>query len=120
MRIQTTQTSFQYSSPLKTLWRKGKLPTVKYGFYSDRLTQSNISLEHLLPHSKGGKTILDNLVLASKQNNQARGNGNIKKYLTVENVTRYLAQFKDVKLKGFDGQGYITGVINTLKGLLEC
>lgn len=112
--------AFGYSSPLKTLWRKGKLPTVKYGFYGDVLTQSNVSLEHLLPHSKGGKTKLDNLVLASKQNNQARGNASIKDYLTVENVTRYLAQFEDIKLKDFDGQGYITGVINTLKGLLRC
>lgn len=110
---------FGYSSPLKTLWKKGKLPSVKYGFYGDRLTQSNLSLEHLLPHSKGGKTKLDNLVLASKENNQARGNANIKDYLTVENVTRYLEQFKGIKRRDFDGQSYITGVINTLKGLLN-
>lgn len=112
--------SFGYSSPLKTLWKKGKLPSVKYGFYGDVLTKSNITLEHLLPHSKGGKTKLDNLVLASKQKNNARGNASIKDYLTVENVSRYLEQFKGIRLKGFDGNGYITGVITTLKGLLEC
>lgn len=72
-----------------------------------------------MPHSKGGKTKLDNLVLASKANNQARGNADIKDYLTVENVTRYLEQFKGIKRKDFDGQSYITGVITTLKGLLN-
>lgn len=74
MRIQPIQQpTFQYNSPLKTLYRKGELPVI-YGFYGDRLTQKNVSLEHLKPHSKGGKTVLSNLVLASKQKNQARGN----------------------------------------------
>jgi hypothetical protein len=110
--------NFQYSSPLKTLWRKGKLP-VKYGFYGDILTQKNVSLEHLKAHSKGGKTNLANLVLASKAKNNARGNKSIKDYLTVENVVRYLKQFKDVKLKDFDGNKYIAGIVATLGGLLN-
>ena len=110
--------NFQYSSPLKTLWRKGKLP-IKYGFYGDVLTQKNVSLEHLRPHSKGGKTNLTNLVLASKAKNNARGNETIKDYLTVENVVRYLAQFKDVRIKDFDGNKYIAGVLATLGGLIN-
>ena len=79
MKIQPIQQSptFQYNSPLKTLYRKGELP-VRYGFYGDRLTQNNVSLEHLKPHSKGGKAELSNLVLASKQKKQARGNADIR------------------------------------------
>lgn len=111
--------NFQYSSPLKTLWRKGKLPSVKYGFYGDVLTQRNISLEHLKAHSKGGKTNLTNLVLASKAKNNARGNESIKDYLTVENVVRYLKQFKDIRIKDFDGNKYIAGVLATLGGLIN-
>lgn len=111
--------NFQYSSPLKTLWRKGKLPSVKYGFYGDVLTQRNISLEHLQAHSKGGKTNLTNLVLASKAKNNARGNESIKDYLTVENVVRYLKQFKDIRIKDFDGNKYIAGVLATLGGLIN-
>ena len=110
--------NFQYSSPLKTLWRKGKLP-VKYGFYGDVLTQKNVSLEHLKAHSKGGKTNLANLVLASKAKHNARGNNAIDDYLDIKNVIRYLAQFKDVKLKDFDGNKYIAGVLTTLGGLLN-
>lgn len=110
--------NFQYSSPLKTLWRKGKLP-VKYGFYGDVLTQRNVSLEHLKAHSKGGKTNLTNLVLASEAKNNARGNNAIDDYLDIKNVIRYLAQFKDVKLKDFDGNKYIAGVLATLGGLIN-
>ena len=121
MKIQQTppyNPNFQYSSPLKTLWRKGKLP-VKYGFYGDRLTQKNVSLEHLKAHSKGGKTNLANLVLASKAKNNARGNDAIDKYLDIKTVIRYLAQFKDVKLQGFDGNKYIAGIVATLGGLIN-
>ena len=111
--------NFQYSSPLKTLWRKGKLQGVRYGFYGDRLTQKNVSLEHLKAHSKGGKTNLANLVLASKEKNNARGNDTIDSYLDIKNVIRYLAQFKDIKLKDFDGNKYIAGILATLGGLIN-
>ena len=111
--------NFQYSSPLKTLWRKGKLPSVKYGFYGDVLTQRNISLEHLKAHSKGGKTNLTNLVLASKAKNNARGNDAIGDYLDVNNLVRYLKQFKDIRIKDFDGNKYIAGVQATLGGLIN-
>ena len=111
--------NFQYSSPLKTLWRKGKLPSVKYGFYGDVLTQRNISLEHLKAHSKGGKTNLTNLVLASKAKNNARGNDAIGDYLEVNNLVRYLKQFKDIRIKDFDGNKYIAGVLATLGGLIN-
>ena len=110
--------NFEYSSPLKTLWGKGKLP-VKYGFYGDVLTQKNVSLEHLKAHSKGGKTNLANLVLASKAKNNARGNDAIDNYIDVKTVMRYLAQFKDIKLQGFDGNKYIAGIVATLGGLLN-
>lgn len=122
MKIQQTppyNPNFQYSSPLKTLWRKGKLPSVRYGFYGDRLTQKNVSLEHLKAHSKGGKTNLANLVLASKEKNNARGNDAINDYLNVKNIIRYLAQFKDIRLKDFDGNKYIAGVLATLGGLIN-
>lgn len=111
--------TFQYSSPLKTLWRKGKLPSVKYGFYGDVLTQKNLSLEHLKAHSKGGKTNLTNLVLASKAKNNARGNDAIDDYLEVNNLVRYLKQFKDIRIKDFDGNKYIAGVLATLGGLIN-
>ena len=108
--------TFGYSHQLKTLYRQGKLP-VKYGFYGDKLTQKNVSLEHLKPHSKGGKTELSNLVLASKQKNQARGNADIRNFANKETIIKYLSQFIDVKIKDFDGNKYINGIIKTLTNL---
>ena len=118
MKIQPIQQNitFQYKSPLKTLWKKGELP-VEYGFYGDKLTPNNVSLEHLKPHSKGGKTVLSNLVLASKQKNQARGNADIRNFTNIETIIKYLNQFVDVKVKGFDGNKYINGIIKTLTNL---
>ena len=114
--IQPNSPTFGYSNQLKTLYRKGELP-VKYGFYGDRLTQKNVSLEHLKPYSKGGKTELNNLVLASKQKNQARGNADIRNFANKETIAKYLGQFIDVKIKGFDGNKYINGIIKTLTNL---
>ena len=114
--IQQNSNSFGYSHPLKTLYIKGKLP-VKYGFYGDRLTQKNVSLEHLKPFSKGGKTELNNLVLASKQKNQDRGNADIRDFANIETIIKYLNQFIDVKINDFDGNKYINGIIKTLTNL---
>ena len=111
--IQPNSPTFGYSHPLKTLYRKGKLP-VRYGFYGDRLTQKNVSLEHLKPFSEGGKTELNNLVLASKEKNQDRGNADIRNFANKETIIKYLSQFIDVKINDFDGNKYINGIIKTL------
>ena len=119
MRIQPippNSPTFGYSHQLKTLYRQGKLP-IRYGFYGDKLTQKNVSLEHLKPHSKGGKTELSNLVLASKKKNQARGNEDIRNFANKETIIKYLSQFIDVKIKDFDGNRYINGIIKTLRNL---
>ena len=110
--------SFGYSSPLKTLYLKGELP-VKYGFYGDRLNTKNVSLEHLLPRSKGGKTSLDNLVLASKEKNQKRGNQPISKYINFEAMQTYIDQFKNVKTNGFNGNEYVKNILKTVTELVR-
>lgn len=110
--------SFGYSSPLKTLYLKGELP-VKYGFYGDRLNTKNVSLEHLLPHSRGGKTELSNLVLASKEKNQLRGNQPISRYINLEAMQTYINQFKNIKVKDFNGNKYIKDLLQTITKLLK-
>lgn len=52
---QITPISFTYKSPLKTEWLKGNMPSVTHGIYGGILTKDNITLEHIKPHSKGGK-----------------------------------------------------------------
>lgn len=114
IKVNQNNVSFGYSSVLKTLYKKGKLPTVKYGFYGEKLTHKNCSLEHLVPHSKGGKTELDNLVLATKKNNSIRGNKNIIPFLNIECAIKYLNQFIGVKEFGFNGNEYVVSVLRTL------
>ena len=60
------------------------------------------------------KTELSNLVLASKQKNQARGNADIRNFANKKTIIEYLSQFIDVKIEGFDGNKYINGIIKTL------
>jgi len=109
--------TFGYHHPLKTMYIKGKLP-IKYGFYGGILNKKNVSLEHLKPHSQGGKTELDNLVLSTKSNNQNRRAEPLSHYITIKNVTRYLQQFIDVKSGDFNGNEYIQKILKTLGGLI--
>lgn len=109
--------TFGYHNVLKTQWLKGNLKTVKYGFYGDRLTKKNVSLEHLKPKSKGGKSALENFVLASKYKNQIRGNKDIRPYIDKETVMRYLLQFVGIRVENFNGDNYIRAIINTLRKL---
>lgn len=115
MLIQQTNLSFGYQNILKTLYKKGKLPSVKYGFYGDKLTKGTVTLEHLKPRSKGGKTELCNLVLASANKNQERGNRPLSEVLNWENVGRYLEQFRNVQLENFNGNKYIEMILRTIK-----
>lgn len=106
--------SFGYSHKLKTMWKNDELPTVIKGFYGDTLTKSTVTLEHLKPKSKGGKNTLSNYVLASKRRNELRGNRDITRYATSENVINYLTQFLNVEKEGFNGNAYIDMILKTL------
>lgn len=114
-----TGVSFGYSNILKTLYKKGKLPTVKYGFYGEPLTKKNVTLEHLKCISHGGKTELKNLVLATANKNQERGASPLVDMLNWEYAGRYLEQFKNVVVGCFNGNQYIEMILNTIKELLN-
>ena len=111
--------SFGYSHALKTAWKKGQIPQVKYGFYGEKLTKKNVSLEHLKPISKGGKTEWSNLVLADNKINNARGDKPLGEYLNIKAMGKYLEQFTNIKINGFDGNRYIAMILETVGGLLN-
>lgn len=124
--INANSVSFEgYNSVLKTLYKQNLLPTVEKGFYGDVLTKENVSLEHLRPHSKGGPTVLWNLVLASKDKNSARGNEPFGKFFNKETATEYLNQFiglvipykKGDRNKVFNGTDYAKSIQKTVKNL---
>lgn len=120
MKIQPlNNTAFGYSHPLKTAWKRGQIPQVKRGFYGEKLTQRNVSLEHLLPISQGGKTQLNNLVLATKEANNARGDKPLSEFINYKAMGQYLDQFKNIKIKGFNGNKYIEMILKTVGGLVN-
>ena len=111
--------TFGYSNVLKTLYKKGKFPSVKYGFYGEPITKKNVTLEHLLPKSQGGKSTLDNFVLTSADKNQERGVRPLAEMLNWENVGRYLEQFRDVVVGNFIGNEYIQMILRTINKLIK-
>lgn len=110
---------FGYHNILKTQYLKGNLKEVKYGIYGDKLTKKTVSLEHIVPKSKGGKTELSNLALASKRMNHARSNKPIKDFLTAENLTRYIEQFMNIKIPEFDGVKYVKELLKSINKALD-
>ena len=120
MRMQSLNSiTFGYSHPLKTAWKRGQIPQVKLGFYGEKLTQRNVSLEHLLPISQGGKTQWQNLVLADNKMNNARGDKPLSEFINYKAMGQYLDQFKNIKIKGFDGNKYIEMILKTVGGLVN-
>lgn len=120
MYIQPTDgVSFKYQNIIKTLYKKGKLPSVQYGFYGDKLNKKIVTLEHLKCISQGGKTELKNLVLASANKNQERGCRPLKEMLNWECAGKYLEQFRDVVVGDFNGNDYIQMILKTIKELLH-
>lgn len=106
-----------YHSPLKTAWKQGKLPTVTKGIYGKPLTKETLSLEHIVPHSMGGATNLDNLFLADMYTNSKRGTKPINEAITYKDLFEYLIQFLDVRTKGFNGNDYIIRIIRKINQL---
>lgn len=101
-----SQVSFGYSHPLKTLFKDGEMPSVTKGLYGNLINNDNVSLEHLRPHSKGGKSILSNFALAERTANSARGSRPLAEFLTKEMLDEYLSQFNFEIPGKFDGFHY--------------
>lgn len=115
MKIQpTTSPSFQYKWKVKSAFKKGLLPSVKVDVSGRKLTRDNATVDHIIPHSKGGRTADDNLMLASKEFNNLRGDRPLTDFITAKGLARYLEQFTDIKLQDFNGNEYINSVLKRI------
>lgn len=115
-KVDTTkpQVTFTYSNILKTLYKRGKLPSVKYDISGRRLTKKNATLDHIKPKSQGGKSVLSNYMLATNEFNSLRGAKPITDFLTVEGLSRYINQFIGVVVDGFNGNEYVKMILKTI------
>ena len=109
--------SFGYKNILKTEWLRGNMPTVTKGIYGKVLTPLNVSLEHITPHSKGGKTVLNNLLLADKWENSRRGTKPLMQVINYKQLYEYLDQFIPVRTQDFNGRGYVEMILKKIKTL---
>lgn len=125
--------SFGYHHPLKTSWMKGRLPWLQYGFYGEKLTKKNVSIEHLKPvidfknECNGNKekalrlaTTWENVVLASNRINNLRGCDPLSAVIDYEAMGKYLQQFEGKWIPGYgSGEKYIKGILDTVNTLIQ-
>lgn len=101
-----------YNFKLKQLYRQGKLPKDLIDIGGNRITQKNLSGDHAIPKSKGGKTIDSNMMLATKQFNSLRGNRPLREVTTVDNLTKWIKQYLELKpIDGFDFKQYVLDIL---------
>lgn len=110
---------FGYRHFLKDYYKQGKLHTVTRGLYGGELSFDTVTLEHLVPHSKKGRTVLSNLALAVDENNWKRGNKPLRDFLTKEMFDEYCEQFRGIRLPFFNGDEYIKMITKTVKKALQ-
>ena len=131
-RIETNPITFGYTTVLSKLFKDGQLPNVTKGFYGGELSINPKSLqlatnEHLQPKSLGGQTKIKNIVLATVENNNKRGNEPLSNFFNKQKADEYWDQFIDLiveykkgnKTKIFDGNRYAEESKNTVKKILE-
>ena len=102
--------SFGYSHPIKKAFDKGLLGKDFKGLYGFKLTKKTRTIEHIKPHSQGGKTKWGNVALADKFMNSKRGTDPIENYVTFEMWKSYLKQFENIKNSLVDGMRYIKSI----------
>lgn len=109
--LQAYNVNFEgYYCELKRLYRKG-LIDIKYSFYGGKLKPKKLSVEHIIPRSKGGKSCQSNYVFCNADQNSARGNNPLEYYIDWEAAGKYLKQFEGVKVGNFNGDEYIKQIV---------
>ena len=113
MRICPTDITFGYHSPLKDLYKQGKLEGLK-SFSGEELTHP--SIDHIKPKSLGGASELGNYVLTNRKENMIRGNRNIDYYIekNQQAMLDYIEWFETHVIEGFDCKAYAKKVINAI------
>ena len=99
--------NFGYSHKLKTDFKKGKLPTVTHDVAGIKLTNDNVTLDHVTPKSQGGESNLFNYMLASKWFNSFRGVVPLCKLITQEMFDKWAKQFEGIMVCGVKGEEYV-------------
>lgn len=98
--------NFGYSHKLKTDFKKGLLPTVKFDVAGIELNNKNVTLDHVVPKSLGGENNLFNYMLASEWFNAFRGVVPLGKLITKDMFDKWAKQYKGINVCGVEGEVY--------------
>ena len=81
----------------------------------NKITQKNLSGDHALAKSKGGKNTDDNMMLATKWFNNMRGNRPLKEVVTTEKLIKWVNQYLKLgKTKDFDFVKYVQDILQII------
>ena len=86
---------------LTRLFREGKLPTVIKDIYGITLEPGKVSIEHLLPKSKGGSNALFNKALADVTMNNYRGSRPLRIFVTKDREATIAFATIEIKIFNF-------------------
>lgn len=118
MPIKPVSISFGYKHRLKTEWLRGNIPQLVHDFYDgSRLDPETVTIEHLMPHSKGGRTVIQNIVLTSWHNNMKRGNKDIKPFINPDAARQYIEEARQINIPGINGENYARSLVNKLRSM---
>ena len=109
---------FGNKSILKTEFNRGNIP-LKRDITGHKLNSENLTVDHTIPKSRGGKSNLYNYSLMDYFINNKRGSKPIKDYIDLESLIEYIRVMLDVKTIDFDGVDYIRGWLRTLQRALK-
>lgn len=106
LKVQANNITFGYNHKLKTDFKKGRLPSVKFDMAGNKLTSKNVTLDHVIPKSQGGTNTLDNYALATKEFNSFRGVVPLALLITREMFEKWAKQFEKIIVCGIKGEEY--------------
>lgn len=98
--------NFGYNHKLKTDFKKGLLPTVKFDVAGIKLNNKNVTLDHVIPKSLGGESNLFNYMLTSKWFNCFRGVVPLAKLITKKMFDKWAKQYEGITVCGVKGEDY--------------
>ena len=106
--------SFRNKSPLKTEFLNGNI-NIKRDITGANIDNSNVTLDHTVPKSKGGKSNLYNYSLMNREVNIRRGNKSLKGMIDLRSLLDYIIAMLDVKTMNIDGIEYIKKWLRNLR-----
>lgn len=89
------------------MFNEGNLPEIKFDVYGKPLKKGEATVEHIIAHSLGGKSVEDNYALAGKRINNMRSNKPIQQFTTYDIMKSYYEQFIGVVKQTADGCKFV-------------